>query len=469
MAGSGGVHCAPGGSPARAETRLGVFAAPSASRAAKLAAWNRQHAGRSRARLELVPATERDDSAPALPQLLAAGTGGAHLVALEHTDVPALGRRRQLRTLVDLVHRDRYDLKQFMPQALQPAHGLDEHLYALPEEVEARQLYFNRQHLADAAVDFRRAGLDFERPGNTWDALRQVSLDLAAAPRGSERLPLHAGHEGAPLDLWGWQNGGSWLAADGRHCTFARPENVAALDWLVAHARELGGTSRLSTVGTFPVLPAAGGSDTAAGDEQAERHPFLVSRLSLCFESTRFVSTVARRQPDFALGYVEAPRRRTGAPLVTWCRSWGYALLRGAPDVAWTAVQFLVSAEAAFAGAAAGAGSAPLAKADNAAAGGPIAGRPLWYPPFSGQLALDKRLALAFHTGSKLLDEGHDHGLEQLRHARFRPASPAPRAIWPLLEEARRAALAGTVSASGALAAAQREAQARLDAAWKER
>ena len=93
----------------------------------------------------------------------------------------------------------------------------------------------------------------------------------------------------------------------------------------------------------------------------------------------------------------------------------------------------------------------------------PDPGRVLWYPGFSGQLAIDRRLTDTYHTGSKLLDECRDHALEQLRHAHRHPPTIAPQAVWPLLETARRAALAGTRSPADALRDAQEQAQALLD------
>jgi hypothetical protein len=66
----------------------------------------------------------------------------------------------------------------------------------------------------------------------------------------------------------------------------------------------------------------------------------------------------------------------------------------------------------------------------------------------------------------KIPDEGRDHALEQLRHARPRERCPAAAAVWPLVREARAAALRGT-GARAALAEAQRRAQSFLDAAWR--
>jgi ABC-type glycerol-3-phosphate transport system substrate-binding protein len=457
----GAAACvAPPPAPPALEVR--VVAPRDAPREARLAAWNDRFASEG---LRLVIEPLDADAAPAALEARLASSGGeAALLWTQLLDVPRLAHRRRLRSLDALVRRDRLDLKRFMPPALQPGYGHDGRLHALPEEVDARQLYFNRDHLADAGIDYRRAGLDFEAPHHTWEALRRASLDLLSGPRSEERLPFHVGHDGAPFDLWVWQNGGALLDGAGQRMRLDGRESVEALAWLAAHSRELGGPARLARAGAMPPTARTG---TDADDPAA--HPFVQGRLSLCFESTRFVSTVAGRHPDFPLGYVEPPRRRPGAPLVSSSRSWGYLMAAETPDRAWPALRFLVSEDAARAAAAAAARAhlaqvGPHPAADPAAA----AGRLLWQPPFCGQLDVDRRLAELYRTGIKLLDEGRDHGLEQLRHARPRPPCVAARDVWPQAEAARRAVVAGQATAAEALAAAQHEAQTRLDAAWQE-
>jgi ABC-type glycerol-3-phosphate transport system substrate-binding protein len=431
-------------------------------REARLALWNREHAPGG-SPLELVPLGEGPSGAPARDAALA-GETAPDILWGDLEALPALARRGALTPLAGYVRADRFDLKRFMPVALQPAFGAAGPLLALPEEVEARQLYFNRDHFAAAGLDRRAAGFDFEAPAIIWEALRRADLDLLAVPRGRDGVPFVAGHEAGPLELWGWQNGARWLEEDGRRAAFSRPAAVEALAWLVGHSRELGDPGRAGGE-AFP--PVARHGD--AGDEPA-RHPFLQTAVSVCYESTRFVSTVAGWHPDFPLGYVEPPRRRAGAPLVSLSRAWGYALRRAAPDAAWAALRFLVGEAAAGAGAAAGAAGAPPAGEGPAGPpdqSRPAPGRPLWYPPFTGQLTLDRALAERYQTGSKLLDEARDHGMEQLRHARFHVPCPAPDAVWPRLAGAVRLALRGGATPADALRQAQQAAQADLDAAWR--
>ena len=462
------VACDTAPEPRREPRGVSLLAPATFGRARRVAAWNTRFFDTTRLQLALTPpsgahqAPGRFATVSALRELLASGGAGTTWLAwAPHEAVPALALGEQVRPLEGLARRDSVNLKVFMPCALQPAYGLDDRLYALPESVDAGQLYFNRQHLLDAGMDFRRAGLDFENPNCTWETLRQAGLDLLQSRFARERLPWHPGAAGAPLELWGWLNGGGWISADGRRATFMREENVQALTWLAKHAQELGGAERLALPGQM-AAPASSGS----GADEPERNPLLSGRVSMHFDSTRFVSTLAGANAAFPIGYVEAPRRWDKAPLVTWARSSGYALVRGAPDDAWQTLRFLVSEDAAIVDAATELGGAPIWTPSPV--GPPLMPGPLkrlWFPPYTGQLAVDKRLAGRHRTESKLIDEAHDHGLEQLRHARFRERSPAAEGLWPLLQEARMQALSGTPP-HDALQAAQGRAQALLDEAW---
>ena len=442
----------------RPPLRAKVVAPPSLGRPGRANAWNRRYGEDLGVLLEVEspPETPLGQVPNPTAQLQAAG-GDQHILWTPHEAIPDLAFRGALKPLDDLVKRNRVDLKAFMPCTLQTAYGLDSHLYALPEQVDAGQLYFNRQHLLDAGIDFRRAGLDFERPSSNWETLRRASLDLLLGRSGRDRLPWHPG--AAPLEVWGWANGGSWLSPDGRQATFSRPENVAALEWLVAQAAEVGG-SRLSPADQLPDVATSGSDlDRVAG------HPFLDGRVSLWFDSGRFMSTLVWNRPDFPIGYVESPRRTATSPLVTWARSSGYALTSRAPDVLFPALRFLVSEDAAILDAALEATQAPIAGAGSLRPpAAPQPGQRLWFPPFTGQLRADRFLASRYRTEAKIVDEGRDHALEQLRHARSRERCTAPNRVWPLLRRAHLDALRGTPPQE-ALQSAQGEAQAILDAA----
>src|SRR6266545_4975074 len=154
----------PQSAKAQPESPIVILAESTQGRIARVDAWMRSQ-GRAPAARALVvdvpgapPSPGRPAPAAQVLAALAANPAAGHIVWQDHLDLPTLAARGALRALDALVRRDRYDLKRFMPVGLQSAYALDGRLCALPSEVDARQLYFNRDHFRGAGVDFRRAG-----------------------------------------------------------------------------------------------------------------------------------------------------------------------------------------------------------------------------------------------------------------------------------------------------------------------
>ena len=121
---------------------------------------------------------------------IAAGQSPA-LLALAADDLTPLALANVVQPLDSLVRASRYDLKAFMPPALQPCYGLDDRLYALPEGLTLTLLFFNRRFLEEAGMDYRQAGLDFTQPESTWERFRELAGNLAR-PAGSGPLGLRS-------------------------------------------------------------------------------------------------------------------------------------------------------------------------------------------------------------------------------------------------------------------------------------
>ena len=160
----------------------GLPATPAQQGAA--AAWNDSHGA------PLLEVSERAAarSAHELAAAIAAGQPPA-LLALAADDLTPLALANVVQPLDSLVRASRYDLKAFMPPALQPCYGLDDRLYGLPEGLAITLLFFNRRFLEEAGIDYRQAGLDFTQPRSTWESFRELagSLARASAPPGRKR------------------------------------------------------------------------------------------------------------------------------------------------------------------------------------------------------------------------------------------------------------------------------------------
>ncbi len=343
-----------------------------------------------------------------------------------------------------LAARDRVDLKEFMPQALQPAFSPIRGLMALPDEIAPRQVYFRADHLEEAGIDVRRAGLDFERPTMTWEALRRVAIDAACAPAGRGRAAFDAGHAALPMAAWAWQAGVPTRVPTGEDL-----DRIGeALAWLGALSRELNlGPSRPVPTWPAPVRSGVGGlvpDGAGISPDDVRRHPIIAGTATIAIDSTRLISALAGHDDGLPIRVVELPRRSEVSRAAGWADVSGYALVTGASDDAWDLLRYLSGEDAAYASARAVAmrlppidRPAPGARAPEDLPGGPRR----WFPPLSGRVSLDRFLARQYRTGIKSLDEAHDHGIEQVRHVGTIPFGPGTRGWLVALEDARHAVI----------------------------
>lgn len=359
-------------------------------------------------------------------------------------DLGDLHRDRQITPIAAYAAKDHLDLKAYSPQALKPAFAPDRGLMALPSEVDARQVYFRTDHLAEAGVDFRRAGLDFERPSVTWNSFRRVIVDSHASPAGRNRFTFDPMSEALPAAAWAWQAG----------LPVARPTAqgleplIDSLGWLASLAQEinLGPTrkvpNRSLAVRFGSIGPPMEGA--AVGRDDVSRHLLLSGSSSIAIDNTRLVSTIAGHDASLPIRVVELPRRTSGSANVGWSDVSGYALMTGSSDDAWHLLKYMAGEDAAYASARAVAMRLPPIERPGSTARAPedLPGGPRWwFPPYSGRLALDRFLAKQYRTGVKVLDEAHDHGMEQLRSAGILPLEAGTRKWLAAIEAARRAVL----------------------------
>ena len=372
-------------------------------------------------------------------------------------DLGDLHHDRTIAPIGAFAARDHVDLKAFGPQALQPAFAPNDGLMALPDSIAARQVYFRLDHLADAGIDFRRAGLDFENPKITWDAVRRVALDAHASPTGRSRVAFDPLSEAFPAAAWSWQAG----LPIGRPSERNAATVADALQWLKAVANELNlgptrkAPNRTTAVrhGTVSVVP----DGTAIPRDDGARHPLLNGTSTLVIDSTRLVSTIASFDASAPIRVVELPRRDANSHAVGWADVSGYALAAGASDDAWDLLKYLSGEDAAYASARAVAMRLPpivRASSGSRAPDDLVGGPRWWFPAYSGRIALDRFLAKQYRTGVKVLDEAHDHGMEQIRAVGIIPFGVGTRRWLLALDAARRAVLRDGLDPSDAARAA---------------
>jgi multiple sugar transport system substrate-binding protein len=130
-----------------------------------------------------------------------------------------------LEPLDPYVKRDRYDLDDFYPQAIEGWGRYKGVLYEIPTDIDVHSLYYNKDM-------FDRCGQPY--PDWTWDwsKLVEVAGKLTKDTDGDGRLDQW----GYALDFW-WQghvydNGGSILSDDLTKCTLDQPAEYEGLQFM---------------------------------------------------------------------------------------------------------------------------------------------------------------------------------------------------------------------------------------------
>ena len=420
-----------------------------------VAAWNESHG------TPLLEVSERAAARSAGKLAAAIGSGQPPaLLALAAGDLTSLALANVVQPLDSLVRASGYDLKAFMPPALQPCYGLDGQLYALPEGLAITLLFFNRRFLDEAGIDYRQAGLDFTQPLSTWESFRELAGNLArvpappSGPKGTTRPSVSAGAVASGHGRWGfdpserfskplvwcWQNGGHIVSDDGRVASLTHPANVDALEWLTSWIRDQGGTTEL----------VEQQRTWGFNDED----PLLTGQLFAAHSSNRFLDRIARYGPHLPLSFAPLPVRRDGETPITQAAVQALALVSGEHvEAAWEVAQFLVAHSTS--------GPRDRATAAEAARHGWQ-----WVPAYSGQLPLDRYRLAERPSGHTTLDEFNLHALEQARYARSPERNPVPRIVAGSLRTAFRRAGTGEVTELRALRDAQSRVQRELDIAW---
>lgn len=109
-------------------------------------------------------------------------------------------------------------------------------LWGLPYSTDTRMVYVNAAHL-------KKAGIPLTAP-KTLDEFDRIMRQLTVGRAGSfERIGFvpWGNWNNWRLYGWGWLHGGDWYDPKANRVTMDLPKNIAALDWELARANELGG------------------------------------------------------------------------------------------------------------------------------------------------------------------------------------------------------------------------------------
>ena len=222
-------------------------------------------------------------------------------------------------------------------------------VYGIPDDTDDRVLYYNK-------TLFREAGLDPNRPPQTWD---ELLADAKAMTRrqpggGYDRIGFVPLYGQGWLYLWAWQENAEFLSPDGQRCLLSNPGTRSALTSLVSWYDALGG---VDAVNSFAGSFAGGGA----------QDPLMTGRLGMEVQGDSTINTIARYHPELDFGVCPVPvpadrLHRRGrfagmkpgeATFITWSGGGAWAIPRGAQHVraAWEFIRWMNSPEACVLGA----------------------------------------------------------------------------------------------------------------------
>jgi multiple sugar transport system substrate-binding protein len=107
-------------------------------------------------------------------------------------------------------------------------------LWGLPYSTDTRMVYVNRAHL-------QRAGIPETAPKTLDDFVRTMRQLNTGSPGNWQRIGFIPWGNNWRLFGWGWLHGSEWYDAKANRVSMDHPKNIAALDWEIQRAAELGG------------------------------------------------------------------------------------------------------------------------------------------------------------------------------------------------------------------------------------
>ncbi len=217
--------------------------------------------------------------------------------------------------------------------------------YAIPADVDDRALFYNKDLLKRGGfVDARGEA----RPPRTWDELEEMAVKLTEHDsRGRiTQLGFAPNYGNAWLYLYSWMNGGEFLSADRRRCTFTSPPVVQALEWMTRIYDRIGGATAAYA---FQGATQAGEKTFAQGEVDL----FVQGKVALKIDGYwDFPENLAQFGRD--LNYAVAPPPMPSGALaegrqpISWVSGWCYAIPSTARNKtgAWELLRFLCSRRA---------------------------------------------------------------------------------------------------------------------------
>jgi len=309
-------------------------------------------------------------------------------------------------------------------------------LYGISESVNPLILAYNKDH-------FRQAGLDPEKPPETWDEWVETIRLLTL--RDKQGRILRSGFTPHRFDILQFHilQQGAWvITEDGRTCIEGCPEAIRGAELTTAISNTMGGR------GTIDKFWA-----TIIGEE-AEFSPFGMGKCSMSIEDDWVIFRVMRFHHGLNMGVAPAPHPPGHDPITVSMTHTFYFIPRNArhPKEAWDFIRFVCSPE----------GQLPYAAAMDEEA--KKKGTSYSYTGIRSNRKLAKALDDAGYVPQEpLYRECFEEAKRILDHVVPLPPSPASALIQDELKRVVDDTAYGVASATASYAAARNRIQQQLD------
>ncbi|MDX1932805.1 MAG: extracellular solute-binding protein [Capsulimonadales bacterium] len=321
-----------------------------------------------------------------------------------------------------------------------------EKVYAIPTGIDDRLLFYNR-------TIFKEAGLNPDRPPQTWEELEEYARKLTQYNSDGTfaRIGFIPNYGNSWLYIYSWQNGGEFMSPDRTQCTLAAPENVGALDYMVRMYDALGGFDKVNIF--------------QSGFQGGEQDPFFLGKVAMVTNGSWVLNNIARYAPDldFAVAPAPVPKERLEGKgrfagqdrFITWIGGYSFAIPSGArnPEAAWKFIRWMSSVECALIG----------AKAQKAYS--EKKGRPFVFN-LSANLRVNAALLEQVPPVSPRLKEAQRAFIDMLPYAKYRPVTFVGQKLWDAHVRAFDRAVAHAQTPKAALEEQQKLVQEELDKAY---
>jgi multiple sugar transport system permease protein len=368
--------------------------------------------------------------------------------------------RGAFRPLDDLIARDR-DKDPLTPTAEKyyPA-TWDEasyggKVYGIPTSADNRILYWNRSIFREKGAELRAAGLDPERPPQTWSEVLAYSKVLTELnPDGTiKRAGFMPNFGNSWLYMYAFQMNAEFMSPDRRTCTMYSPEAEKALEFMVKGYDLIGGYEKAKSF--------------ESGFLGNENDAFIIGKVAMKIDGDWILNTLSRYGPDLDFGVAPPPVpddrfHKRGAfkdekeTFITWMGGYSLAIPKGARNVqdGWEFIKWATSTEG------------RMLEMEEQRKWERRRGR-AFIPRQVGSREANEEAFKRFKPGDPKFAAAVQMHLSMAEHGRIRPATFVGQTLWSEHVRAMEAALYKQTSPKAALLKSQTSVQRELDAFYE--